>query len=108
MSTDMTVAHEIQRQIGGKAFFMMGAKHLGGTENSLSWKVGKNAAKVTHVTVTLNGLDLYDIEFISCDLKRKEDWRKVLSTSENVYVEDLHSTIERGIQMYLSLGSMGR
>lgn len=105
--TDMTVAHEIQRQIGNKAFYMMGARNLGGGENYLSWKVGRNEAKVTHVTVTLNSADLYDIEFINCNMRRKEI-RKVVSTATGLYADMLHHAIEQGTKMYLSLGTMGR
>jgi len=104
--TDMTVAHEIQRLIGGRAFFMMGAKHLGGGKNYLSWKLGRNEAKLTHVTVTLNAMDLYDIEFINCNARRKEI-RKVVSTANGLYADMVHHAIEQGTKMYLSLGTMG-
>jgi hypothetical protein len=58
------IAQEIANQIGNQALMMIGAKQLGFTQNSLTFKVGRNAKAVTHVRITLNSLDLYDMEFL--------------------------------------------
>lgn len=59
-------AQTILKQLGGSKFTtMVGAKNLGSTENSLSFKIAakcKNGA--THCTITLNSSDLYDMKFL--------------------------------------------
>jgi hypothetical protein len=60
------VTQTILTQLGGNKFVTMtGASNLLGSENSLSFKVGRNAAKVTHVRVTLTAMDDYQIEFLA-------------------------------------------
>jgi hypothetical protein len=58
---DMTVAKTILEQLGSMRFVAMtGAKNLGATKTSLTFKVGKNDHKITHVKIELDGgLDLY-------------------------------------------------
>ena len=58
----LTVANDI-RQILGGTLVMIGAKNLGGTLNSLSFRIGGNVKRVNHIKITLNSLDLFDIEF---------------------------------------------
>jgi hypothetical protein len=63
-ATDMTVAKEILSQLGGNKFIVMtGAKNLAGSENSLSFKIGRNKSSANWVEIKLNGKDLYDITF---------------------------------------------
>jgi hypothetical protein len=63
--TDMTCANTIFQQLGGNKFAVMtGAKNLTGTDKTLSFSIMRNAKKVTHVKITLNWKDLYDIEFV--------------------------------------------
>lgn len=99
----MKIANEIASQIGNRAFAMMGAKNLVGDEKSLSWKVGRNAKSVTHVTITLDvASDTYQIEFIRCNMRAKVI-RKVLASFEGVYADQLHQLIEAETGLYLSL-----
>lgn len=100
--SDLRVAETIRAQIGRGAFVMMGAKNLIGGDDYLSWKVGRNAKRVTHVTVTLKLTDLYTVEFLRCSLKAKNP-REVLEVSEGIYWDQLHAAIEAGTGMYLSL-----
>lgn len=89
--TTQQVAQTILQQLGGKRFTVMtGAKSFGFSTNEqgnprLSFKIGYNSKKITHVRITLNDLDLYEVEYIS--------WRgangKVVSRDTNVYAEDL-------------------
>ena len=96
---DMTVAKTIASQIGNKALFMIGAKNLAGSENSLHFKVGRNSMGVTHVVVTLNSLDLYDMEFLSC----RGTSRKVKAEANGVYDDMLRKLIETHTGLYTSL-----
>lgn len=59
------VAKIILQQMGGNKFTtMVGAKNLGATENSLSFKIAcKNPKGITHCQITLNRSDLYDMKF---------------------------------------------
>jgi uncharacterized protein YxjI len=62
----LEVANEIQRQIGNRAFVMMGAINLMGDEKSLTFKIA-GCKTISHIRVTLDALtDTYRIEFIKC------------------------------------------
>lgn len=99
------VAQEIRRQIGARAFYLMGAKNLTSTgrgpneDGGLSWKVGRNAKGVTHVKVGLNRSDLYDVKF----LRVRGTSVKVVSEHEGVYFDTLRELIERETGLALSL-----
>jgi hypothetical protein len=63
---NLETATTIYQQLGGQRFSVMtGAKNFGGTENSLSFKVGRNAGGVTHVKITLTPMDEYNMEFLA-------------------------------------------
>jgi hypothetical protein len=97
--TDMTVANEIARQIGGKAFYMMGSKKtLTAGDDNLCFKVMRNGEKVTHVRVTLNAADTYDVEFIRCWGTKAP---KTLKTVEGVYCDMLREVISSGTGLAL-------
>lgn len=62
----MTVAQTILQQLGGGRFIAMtGAKNFLGREDGLSFKIGSNAKRISHVRVTLTPADLYNVEFLS-------------------------------------------
>lgn len=80
---DKTVANTIYRQMGGDRFAAMtGAKNLVGGNDSLRFKIGRNAAKVSIVKIRLNGFDLYDMIFYCAN-------GTVENVQEMVYAEDL-------------------
>jgi len=61
---DLTVAKTILEQLGGEFFVAMtGAKNLVGTEDSLTFEVGRNPKHVSHVRVTQTPDDLYAVTF---------------------------------------------
>lgn len=110
----MQVANTITKQIGNRAFMMIGAKHLmggmltswsqeGKTYPGLSFKVMKNAKGVTNIVIMLQPDDTYLIEF----LKIRGMNVKVVHASEGVYGDGLHNTIEDNTGLRLSLGTMG-
>ena len=99
--TDMTIANEIARQIGAKAFFMMGTKKtLVGGEKNLSFKVMRNGKKVTHITVTLDASDTYTVEFFRCWGTKAP---KILNTVSMVYNDMLKSVISDGTGLELRM-----
>jgi hypothetical protein len=63
--SDMTVANEILRQLGGNRFkALVGAKNFVGGDNMLMFQVGTGAKnKINKVRITLTPADLYNIEF---------------------------------------------
>jgi hypothetical protein len=62
--TDLTVAKTILALLGGERFVMMtGAKNFIGSADSVTFKVGSNPKRVTHVRVTLTPDGLYDVTF---------------------------------------------
>ena len=100
----MKVANEIRNQIGNKALMMIGAKNLGATENSLSFKVGRNSKKVTHIKIELNVMDTYTMTFFNI---RGTNF-KTVNKMEGVYCDMIHKAIEDNTGMCTSLGTMGR
>ena len=98
--TDMTVAHEILNQLGGRRFITMtGSSNFVGSNNSLSFKVGSNPKKITHVRIVLNLHDLYDIEFM-----RIWGTKTSFSYTENdVYNDQLRKTFTEYTGLYTSL-----
>lgn len=94
----LEVANTICKQIGPVAFMLMGAKDLVGGEDFLKFKIGSNAKKVTHVTVTLLRSDTYKLSF-------HRVWgTKVTLLNElaGVYVDNLHDMIELHTGLFLS------
>ncbi len=102
----MSIAKTIADQIGSRAFYCLGAKNLVDTGKGLDFKVGRNAAGVTHVSIKLTALDLYDVEFVRCNTRAKV-MRKTVSLDEGIYADMLHTAIENGTGMVTSLGTMG-
>ena len=58
-------AHQIREQLGHKALYMLGAKNLGATDRSLSFKIGRNSKKVNYIKITLEPSDTYRVEFLN-------------------------------------------
>ena len=88
----MEIANNIAKQLGNATFCLIGAKNLGSLENGLQFQIGRNPKKVQYITIKLNGLDLYDIEFtrITRDLERI-----VIAEENNIYADMMHSLIEK-------------
>jgi hypothetical protein len=105
--TDMTVAKTILEQLGGRRFSVMtGAKNFIGSENTLSFRLpGSGFAKdgINAVRVTLNGLDLYDVEFSRVRGAKV----KVLHTETNIYGDKLAEAFRLCTGLNTSLGTMG-
>ena len=93
------VAETIAAQIGNRAFVMMGAKDILTDGNSLQFKVGGNAKKVTAIRVTLDPSDTYTVETY------KGRGLKMAKAAElsGIYCDGLHRGIESLTGLYLSL-----
>ena len=100
MTKNQEIAKTILEQLGGNKFIAMtGAKNLGAGESYLSFKIMRNASKATHIKITLNSMDVYDMEFIKC---RKFD-ATTLHVVNNIYAEDLQSVFTQKTGLYTSL-----
>lgn len=96
------VAFEILRQLGGPKFrAMTGSYSFTYDNNSLSFKLRKNEGKYKGLTITLNGLDLYDIKFFR--QKNAPSFEVTFEEINNVYAEDLQRifTEKTGLDTHL-------
>ena len=99
--SDMKVAKTILEQLGGNKFVAMtGAKNLGGTEDSLSMRIGRNSSNSNYLKITLNMMDLYDMEF--CKLTRMGE-KKSVKEYNNVYNDMMTDIFTKHTGMYTSL-----
>lgn len=94
-----SIAKTIIAQLPRNAFRMMGAKDLMDHGNGLSFRVGRNAKKVTHVHITLEPSDVYSVVFYA---KRGIKCRTV-SEVHMVYADGLGAALEGHTGMYLTL-----
>lgn len=90
------ISRTIYNQIGKHAFYMMGAKNFIKSEKALSWKIMRNSKGVIYIKVILNSMDTYDIEFLN-------NRGIIINKIENIYNNQLHTTIEEHTGLNLSL-----
>ena len=99
--SNLKVAETILEQLGGIQFRMMtGAKNFGGTEDSLSMRIGRNSSNSNYLKITLNMMDLYDMEF--CKLTRMGE-KKSVKEYNNVYNDMMTDIFTKHTGMYTSL-----
>ena len=99
--SNLKVAETILEQLGGNKFCVMtGAKNLGGTEDSLSMRIGRNSSNSNYLKITLNSMDMYDMEF--CKLTRMGE-KKSVTEYKNVYNDLMRGTFTAHTGMYTSL-----
>src|SRR4051812_275645 len=98
----LQVAETIRGQIGKKAFFMLGAKDLMGSESEkfLQFKIGRNAKSVSHIRITLTPADTYTVTSYRVRRSKGVLESKELEVQENVYVDSLHAVLESLTGMY--------
>lgn len=99
-TASLSVANTISSQIGSRALFMIGAKNLCASENSLSFKIMGNAKKVTHIRVTLTLSDTYRVEFLRCVGTKP---LVTIADRDDVYAENLLAVIESETGLRTSL-----
>lgn len=100
------IASNIRSQIGSGSLYMIGAKNLmrfnDETGVGLQFKICRNAKKVTHITVTLDGDDTYTVKFTK--VGRAPSYKITdLAIVDRVYASDLKGTIENNTGLALSL-----
>ena len=99
--SNLKVAETILEQLGGNKFCMMtGAKNLGGTEDSLSMRIGRNSSNSNYLKITLNSMDTYDMEFAK--LTRMGE-KKSVTEYNNIYNDMLTDQFTAHTGMYTSL-----
>ena len=90
----------ILKQLGGNRFVAMtGAKNLGTSGKDLSFSIGRNAKRVTHVHIKLTSMDLYDVEFINMRGAK----RKVIKKVKGVYADMLRKIFTKYTGLRTSL-----
>ena len=101
----LSIASEIIRQLGGNHFIAMtGAKgFIYGTDESgnvrISFRIGRNSARINGIRITLNGDDLYDTEYLWMTVKEI----KTRSKSEGIYNDGLRQDFENNTGLRTSL-----
>jgi len=99
--SNLKVPETILSQLGGNKFRMMtGAKNFGGTEDSLSMRIGRNSSNSNYLKITLNMMDTYDMKF--CKLTRKFE-EKSVTEYNNIYNDMLQDQFTAHTGMYTSL-----
>ena len=96
--TGHAVAEEISRQIGQRAFLMMGASGLVSDVNSLSFSI-RGCKTINKVRVRLDPCDTYSVIFYKV---RGLD-SKTVAIVEGIYADGLHQVIESKTGLRLSL-----
>ena len=97
---DKIQASETLKHLGGKRFVAMtGAKHFSCGPLGMGFKIGKNCKSINYIRINLNGLDLYDIEFIRI---RKSNL-KVINKLTDIYQFQLQNVFTQytGLNTYL-------
>jgi hypothetical protein len=96
----MDIARTILSQLGGKRFIVMtGAKTLLAHKDGLSFRLPRCSSGINYVKITLNGLDLYNLE---CGSVRKDTYT-VRASESDVHVEDLRTIFTSHTGLYTSL-----
>ena len=89
----------LREQVGGMAFFMMGAKNMtfDNAKNELRWRIANST--ISHVSVRYDvGEDLYQVTFSSTSKNTVSE-----IVIEQLEASELHATIERYTGLRLSL-----
>lgn len=101
-ATNLDTAKTILEQLGGNRFLAMtGARDLTGSNDSLTFKIGKGAKRgINAVRVTLDPTDTYTVEFI----KIGRGWNvSTLETVGMVYGDSLRAVFTEHTGFLVSL-----
>lgn len=102
-STNTDVAETILNQLGGmrKLSMFTGAKNFVALPNGVSFKIGNRSTN--YVKITLNGKDLYDMEFALLRGSKTTNLREF----NDIYNDQLINIFEQQTGMYLSFAEGG-
>jgi len=96
----MEIAKTILHQLGGNKFIVMtGANNFIATENGLRMNIRRNKSGAKWLSITLNGNDLYDLEFSGI---KKKDYH-VFKSYNDVYNDQLCQIFEAVTGYYTRL-----
>ena len=89
MKNNLTIAKTIIQQLGGNKFIVMtGARNIFADGQGVTMQIMKNKSKAKYVSIILNSLDLYDMQFKSLD----KDLNLIIrAEANNIYFEDLET-----------------
>lgn len=96
----MDVGMTILKQLGGNRFAAMtGAKNFVASQNSLSFRIGRNAKSVSAVHIELTPADTYTVKF----LRIKKHETTLIKSYEDIYADQLQSVFreETGLETHL-------
>ena len=98
--TNKTVAIEIYRQLGGNRFKVMtGASNFACDNNMFICKIPMKKDRISHIKITLNAMDTYDIDFISA----YGGELKTISRHEGIYCDMLQDVVSSRTGLALQL-----
>lgn len=97
----MQVAKTIFEQLGGKKFALMtGARNFVGHDNSLTFRLGRNAASVNEVCIEYDqGKDLYNMIFLKTRAESVREFRKF----DGIYCDQLEEIFTEVTGLYTRL-----
>ena len=87
------------KQIGRKALVMIGAKSFVSLKDELTFRIGRNPKRITHIRIKLNDLDLYDMAFYQIRKGKVNPGKEI----KNVYCDQLCQIIENETKLLTSL-----
>jgi hypothetical protein len=94
----LQIATEILNQLGGKMFTMMtGSKNFVIVNNGLRMQLTRNKSEAKYFTVTLNAMDVYELEFANYN---KQLEKTVSIKYENVYCDQLRNIFTEVTGLY--------
>jgi hypothetical protein len=94
------VARTILKQLGGNRFSLMtgSSKFIAG-KYTLSFKIVRNPSKANYCRITLNCLDLYDMEFF----RSRKGELELIEKKEGLYDDMLQSSFTEVTKLYTRL-----
>jgi hypothetical protein len=100
---DLEIAKTILQQLGGQGrlVVMTGAYNFVALRNGVAFKL--KSRKANYVKITLNGKDLYDVEFQKIFGTKS----KIVAEHNDVYFDQLIPIVEKETEMYLKLFKKG-
>ena len=98
-----SIPETILDQLGGNEFkVMVGAKNLSTNGKNLSCKIMRNKTGSNYLTVTLNSLDTYNVEFINVRAGK----RTIKASFEDIYNDQLRGLFEDVTGLRTSLSAI--
>lgn len=95
--SDLVVANEIRRQLGGRLFSVMtGCKNFVGGDNYLLFSIPRNNSGANKCRITLNTMDTYDVEFLNANINRTV----VKKEFNDVYCDQLQEIFTEATGLY--------